>query len=374
MTKVLFLTNIPMIRQHRIDMYVDAIAKHFDVELWDLSQIYGNNEILNEMVQECIKIKDIYLFSEKLKEIKLDNEVFVITNILLHNLKLIYPILHRLNIPIININKDSSAAWMYSRGAICHIKMVGLKKFAKAFIHYNPILRRLLSYYRNGNVKYDFQLASYNFYPEDSRCFVKIHNIKYDEFRASQNEQSIISGDYILFIDAALADHPMFSKFKNGLNRSKYLTQLNQYFAELENKYGMPVVISAHPKSNYSQEDFPRRQIISYKTPVLIRFAKYIVAHYSTSLYDVILQKKPLKVLYSRDMLQSACYNTVITGIQVANYIAAECVDLDRATRNDFFVSEKEYEMFTKRFLLNEDKMTQSNGDLIISFLKDLQE
>jgi len=317
-------------------MYVDAVKAEYKVELWDLSPIYNNNELMQRKEPDSIVIKDIESFQKKLKDDSSKYKVIVVTNILITNLRLIYNIIHELNISIININKDSFPAWLCYREAVRSFSKIRFVSFINAAIHYLPLSRKIINYYANRDIKYDYQLASYNFYPEHCKSFIKIHNVKYDEYLFAQNEDSIIDGDYILFVDAALADHPMFNGARRKINRKEYIKSLNSLFSLLEQKYNMEVVISAHPKSNYSSVDFQGRKIIMYKTPVLIKHAKYIISHYSTSLFDAVLQKKPITILYSNDLLKSSCYGTVLAGMNLARFIGAGCLNMDNCKIRDF--------------------------------------
>ena len=371
--KVVFLTSIPIIKQHRFDMQIDAISDFYETEIWDLSALYNQNEVMYEKDNSCKSVFSLdQLRCLLLEELKV-TKIVVVTNILLIGLKKIYPVIHEMKIPIININKDSIAQWLIDISTLRNFSHIRIRSVIRALIRRNTITRKVYNFYLNGFVKYDYQLASYNFFPEESKKFIKIHNVKYDEFLDAQNHLNIVGSDYILFIDAALADHPMFMKSANRLDKASYLKQLNSYFQLIEKKYKIKVIISAHPKSNYSENDFEGRKIFLYKTPILIRHAKYIVTHYSTSLFDVILQKKPFKVLYSKELLDAACSITVRSGIQVAKLVDVDCVNLDNPTFDDFRVSDSAYEAFKLKYLVNSDKMGIHNKELILQFLSQLE-
>lgn len=372
--KVIFVTNIPFIRQHRIDMYVDAIASVYETELWDLSIAFECRERIQNLEPDSVKISSMEEFRQKLAEEKKNTEIVLITGILLFNLKKIYPIVHGMDIPIININKEAFASWMGNEGYLNNLKGGGVKTYLKALLRYNGVARRINKMLRFPGVKYDYMLSSYNFYPEESRNFVKIHHIKYDEFVAAKYQNSIINGKYILFVDAALADHPMYTGNPRKIDRRVYLQQLNKYFHLLEDKYKIKVVISAHPKSNYSKDDFNGRDVIVYKTPVLIAHASYVVSHYSTSLIDVVLHKKPLKVLYSKELMQSVCRYCTAMGLQMADMLHVEKVDLNAPKDSEFWVDEIAYQDFTDKYIINKEHADKTNKEQILDFLAQINE
>lgn len=371
--KIIFITNIPFIRQHRIDMYVDSIAECYDVAMWDLSVAYGNGDVVKEKEQESILISSISEFSSKLREEKGKDDVVIVTGILISNLKKIYNIIKGLDIPIVSINKEAFAAWLGNKGYMSQIWNGSFKSFVKAILFYNSFSRRLHNAIFNRGIKYDYLLASYNFNPEESIKFIRIHHLKYDEFLAANNQPSVVEGEYILFVDAALADHPMYANHPNKVNRETYLRQLNDYFDKLEDCYHMKVVISAHPKSMYLKNDFRGREIIMYKTPVLVRHSTYIVSHFSTSLIDAVLHNKPMKIMYSPDLMKSTCRYSTAMGLQLAKMLNCETVNLDSPTITDFYIDSKAYEKFREKYVINREQQQLTNKEQINLFLKKLQ-
>lgn len=371
--KVIFLTNVPFIRQHRIDMYVDAISEFFEISMWDLSLAYSNKDIVKEKEINSVVIHSLTEFSDKLSVEVSCGRVVIITGILIRNLKRIFPIINKLGVPIVNINKESFAAWMGDVGYMSQMWNGSIKSFIKALLVYNTFSRKVRNFLFYNGIKYDYLLSSYNFNPEESKQFVKIHHIKYDEYLTAKLQPSIIEGDYILFIDAALADHPMYTGHHNKIDRALYLSQINNYFNLLENKYKMKVVISAHPKSMYKSDDFMGREIIMYKTAVLIRYSKFVVSHYSTSLIDVVLYNKPLKVMYSSALMSSVCRYCTVMGLQMAKMLNVDTINLDSPKIDDFYVDINSYNNFRDKYIINNEKINKSNKELIIDLLLNLK-
>ncbi len=371
--KVLFFTNVPAIRQHRLDLYCDAVSESFETEFWDLSPLYGRDEGNAGMEFPTVKVQSLGELEDRLKREQERWEPVIITNILLRRLNLIYSRVHRLGIPIVNITKETMYTWLFNTASVRKIGRLGTVSSLRVLFRLSPITRQLMYRKEYGGARYDYQLATYNFFPEESRHFVKIHNVKYDESLKARDQAPVVEGDYILFLDEALADHPMFRHGGVGIDRQKYLTSLNAYFALLEKETRMEVVISAHPKSQYAPEDFPGRKVIMYQTPVLIRYARSVVSHYCTSLLDVILQNKPFKALYSKELMDSPCERLILSGMQLARKVGVECVDLDNPVLHDFTVPARKYARFTRRYLVNPKKMDRSNGEIIVQFLKTLK-
>lgn len=368
--KIIFATGIPFIRQHEIDMYVDSISSKYAIEKWDLSSLYGRSNDMTEVISDRNIISSIDEFEMELHRLcQIDNVVFV-TNILTKKLNLIYNFLKKENVPIVNINKEGLAAWLSYRAIQ---KKISLEYILSTVVKNCVPLRILYKRIFEGRARYDYLLSSYNFFPEECHCFYKIHNIKYDEYLSARNSENVMDGEYILFVDAALAGHPMFAKSKNPLDEVGYIKSLNYYFDMLEEKYNLPVVISAHPKSCYNAETFHGRPIIKYKTPELIQHCKYVISHYSTSLVNALLLKKPIKVLTSRELECSGVKKSVYMGIEFARRTNVEIVDLDNPVFNDFYVDLKAYDKFLDKYILNQDRVGVSNSKLIIEFMNLLE-
>ena len=86
------------------------------------------------------------------------------------------------------------------------------------------------------------------------------------------------------------------------LNPQTYYAELDRFFALAEQKYGLEVVISAHPKARYSKNEFRGRKVIADKTSVLVRYAEFVICHASTSVGYAVLHRKPLWTIYTDEM------------------------------------------------------------------------
>jgi hypothetical protein len=71
---------------------------------------------------------------------------------------------------------------------------------------------------------------------------------------------------------------------------------MNNFFDALELLTGAAVVIAAHPRFNKKEHKgvFDRRTVIHGKTMELVKSAKFVVTHSSTSISGAVLFRKPL--------------------------------------------------------------------------------
>jgi hypothetical protein len=133
--------------------------------------------------------------------------------------------------------------------------------------------------------------------------FFPINYVDYDlAISKSKKDTPLLKMEYMLFIDQAHCSHPDLKiVYKNEGEITSfndiYLEQLCEIFQEAEKKMGLPVVIAAHPKSNYKDGDFNDRLIIKNKTAQLISGASVIFAHFSTASLQASYYKIPIHFL-----------------------------------------------------------------------------
>ena len=116
----------------------------------------------------------------------------------------------------------------------------------------------------------------------------------------------IIETDYIVFCDIYFPYHSdltYFLKLKKFPDGKKYQERMRMYFDFLEEKYNIPVVIAAHPKSNYKGGEFGNREIIKYHTDSLVKYSKMVTMHICNTISYAILCNKPIAYIVTDDYL-----------------------------------------------------------------------
>lgn len=374
--KVLFLTSVPFSEQHEISLNVKNISEKYDVEKWDLSQIYKTTANRNFIsASDVKKIETIESFEEHLRdEVQRDN-VLIVTDILLYNLKIIYSAIKKYPIDIVTINKEIMAGWIIQNGILSEkLRSSNLIPKMKAELKQSKLISGLISRLKCGNCKYDYVLASANIRPDAGKNFFQIHHVKYDEFLEEIKSEDLVDDKYILFIESGLTSHPMLKGKKGRLNEQVYLKQMNDYFDRLQEKTGMQVVVALHPKSVFEPGAFNDRLVFQGKTSQLIQHCEYIVSHGSTSFINAVLANKPIKVLTSYEIENSASNSIVAYGLGFAKLLDLEVVDLNHATLNDFVVNQNAYESFKQKYVINMDHRDKTNKELIVNFIDSLSE
>jgi len=370
---VLFLSFAPLHKMHFTDMYINDISKVFSTDIWDISMLGGERDRKNEEFPDIRRIRDLSEFTSSLDALKEEHkDIAVISNILIYHLHLIYHELHRRNIPVIHIDKESIIFWMRDNYLKRHPDQIPENEKSKYFWTGNRLTAMAYHYLENQHVKFDYLLGARNYFPDSAKHFVHIHNLKYDEYLRSTKEAPVLENEYILFMDAGMAHLPSLSGKADSVDQDEYLRRMNHLFDRLEDQYGIPVVIAAHPKSEYPENAFGNRQVILYKTAALARYARFVLAHYSTSLIDLVLQRKPIVFMYAPEYFQSASRTITITTAEYAYMLNAPLIDISKDDSLDIHMDEEAYARFEEDHILNADHRDTPNADLIISFLKEL--
>jgi hypothetical protein len=371
--KIIFLTSIPFMKHNYKDLYVESVKNKFPIEMWDLSKIYKLNYNQEDLVDNVLKIENLQDLDNNLKRVTLDDDIVIITNILKDILEKVDYIFKKYNVITVSITKESQSEWIRHRVYLDFPQGMQWKKRLKAIPANSKVLKKIYHILKYKNVKFDYMLASGNYQPELCKNFYQIHHVKYDEYLQALDSVSIIEGDYILFLDGAFADHPSYIDKKNSLIHDDYVNDLNFFFDKIEEHCHMPVVISAHPKSKYKQNDFGERAIIKYKTPELIQHAKIIITHQTTSLINAILLYKPIYIIYNEKIMHSCVGDYMRWGFEYAKLLGIDIINMGKQEFeiNDT-IDKKKYDWFIKNHIVNVQKLELSNAELICDFLNNL--
>ena len=110
----------------------------------------------------------------------------------------------------------------------------------------------------------------------------------------------------IVFLDQNLPFHSDFKvlKRKPPVTPEVYFPALRKFFDELEQTLGMPVIIAAHPRANYSNGNnyFGGRKLIIGQTLPLVCESSLVLTHHSTAVNIAVMAWRPVLVLTSKQL------------------------------------------------------------------------
>lgn len=177
-----------------------------------------------------------------------------------------------------------------------------------------------------------------------------------------------INGEYILYVDQGVTNHPDFYKYAaKSIDESikkDYISCINDFFSMLEKKFNCPVVIAAHPRVDYSQNIYTSRKVIKNNTQMLISKAKLILIMYSTALDYVVLYKKPFIAIEDRfiaGLLGENTYRNIYNAYKKGFNIEAYNLHENKTDRIDNYIKyyDDTYEQFIRDYIIDDSSNRQ---------------
>ncbi len=373
--KLIFMNDIGVNLDSANLMSYYYLKEYYPFEVWDLSSIFKTEGTIKN-IEEAESIPSITIFEESLAALVKNEQIIIITNMVEVPWRKLAPIAKRYKVPVICTQKNNFFDILRNKIAFDFTIKVNWKYRVGYIIWKYRITRSLYNLLTRKNVKYDYLISAYNSKPETVRHFVRAHNVKYDEYLANKNSENLVGQKYILFIDSALCYHPIdFSKPDPNWDSDIYIRQLNSYFELLEQKYKMPVVISLHPVTygRVTAETFNGRQISYGKTAQLIQHCEFVVSHYSTSLINTVLAKKPAVIISSKQIENSLRKRQQSWAFAFAKYCDFALDSLDDPVVPEVSVNSEKYEKFTKKYLVDTTRPEKSNSQIMLELLRSIE-
>lgn len=219
------------------------------------------------------------------------------------------------------------------------------------------------------NVDFFFNSGEKNF------SNVKINHPDYDDFlrykRSNSNVSIFPKNSYIVFIDTFFGRHPDEKNIYGAFLGDNLLWQekLCKYFALVEQKFGVEVVIAAHPKSDYANNEWGGRKIIKNKTLDLISNSLFVLQDISTSIaYSILCEKKVYMIATDEFYL--------VYKLQIDNLRKKLNLPFCRVENNDlseYFNQEYSFDKFNEYkygYLTSPETEDKLTSDILIDWLK----
>jgi hypothetical protein len=261
MKKIIIITTQTFNEKNEKNYFWNEFKKNnHSIEFWGIYNCIYTNKIDNQ------NNKDIFYFNSikdvKVKLSKLENDsiyffIYFPINLKTYSLfKLVS--LKAKQIIKLDYNHSLSNFTEQNNGLIDKIvyfssakKMVNLflYKIAQRLIKKNT--KKIQLFLTGNSIGFDYSLTFDDYF----------------SYIETQNQEPILNYNYILFLDIYLPHHIDFVTHKiKTIDAKIYYKKLNSFFDKLEKQLNMPVVIAAHPKSNYKNEFLNRKCIINENT------------------------------------------------------------------------------------------------------------
>lgn len=135
------------------------------------------------------------------------------------------------------------------------------------------------------------------------------HSFDYDVFLEQASTVANCAKPYAVFLDEDMVYHSDYdhASLIPPATEMKYFSGMNAFFDTFEKKYGLEVIIAAHPRARYDLRPglWGDRKLISGETATLVKNASVVLVHQSTSVSYAVLWKKPIVYLTSNELAES---------------------------------------------------------------------
>lgn len=318
--RIIILTELPFIDRHYTIWGVDTLIKNgFSVEVWDISSFLYDFKF---GIQDLLSDKNVHFkhckFSTKTEIINALSNVnrSDFLNVFIGyypKIFFIYRIISKKKIayavPLFNTLPISQKILSPSRTTSLSLikKFLAINKTTFIKNIPNMLIQRYSFGIKPASLAIAGGTASLDNtqYPVGKNTQILwAHSIDYDIFLQNNvnNEKNVtIPSNTGVFLDDYLPFHSDFeiNHINPPVSPEEYYPKLCKFFSYLEKKFGISIIIAAHPCANYDQlpDYFEGRPVFRSMTAQLVKKSRFVMIHASTSINFAILYQKPIVFL-----------------------------------------------------------------------------
>lgn len=374
--KVVYVSWVRLTDKYARDWYIDHLIKNgIEVEYWDivaLTREYHNE--VGELYPNYLRILQSYAEFEKLVQLNENSDAIYVM--------LINPS-WRTRLPFKILSKYNRRMAYINWGSMPLSSVPKLKKALSTLIgspyKFFELLFGMVAWevYKNLRLVKPFDVvfsAGSGIAKSDqfAKEVVNFNLCDYDNYlRAKVSKKPLVKGKYAVFLDINL---PFQSDLAvvglQALSAKIYYQSLNRFFALLEQKYNLKIVIAAHPKSMLDKTLFGSRENYRLCTAELVKDADFVVAHHSTALSYAVLNLKPCFFIYTDEM--SLLYqDTIVRWLySLASFLDSPIYNIDKII-NDQDITLREpninrYDDFKYSYLTSQESEGQLSKNIFL--------
>ena len=181
----------------------------------------------------------------------------------------------------------------------------------------------------------------------------------------------IVDGHYVVFLDVYLPYHSDLKLISGAsVNPEVYYASLNRFFALIEVKYAVKVVIAAHPRADYRTNPFDGREIYLNQTAGLVKYSDFVLTHQSTSLSYAVLNHKPIIFVYTNEMTSRCRYTVMGYLFSYSSYLDAAIYNIDEIAQGGKIdireVKLKNYNEYKYNYLTTRDTENTTTQEIFL--------
>lgn len=208
-------------------------------------------------------------------------------------------------------------------------------------------------------------------FPKDNPSLIKAHNFDYDFFLTDNKPDVEIDEDGVVFLDGDEAYHADYVhlNIRPYVTSEKYFPTMNNGLCKIAKELRCDTKIAAHPRSNYKSKPCKYSlPILKDQTFDLIKRARVVVSHGSSSLQWAIIMRKPI-ILVTTEEMRKSLVNHLTEGF--ANTLGKEVLNLDRFPskydwKSELFVDESKYKNYIETYIKQSGTPEKLLWDIVI--------
>ncbi|WP_195374623.1 hypothetical protein [uncultured Parabacteroides sp.] len=366
--KIIIICHEPLTIRIRSNFYIEEyINAGFNVEYWDLSQaIYPGIKLADQLdVSYVKKINDLDSLKRVLDVEDIVNSIFIVEVNYSWNNRFLFKVLSDKQCYMVRID-------MYGNTVLnvpLKSKLAGLSISRIPDILLRQIQQRRFDLFTKRNKVKGYDKIFSSSYLVMNR--VPINHPDYESYKRTLEFDS--EDKYIVFLDVFFPLHPdliyMFGYEK--ISAYCYQQSLTAFFDKMEKRFNLPVVIAAHPKSNYIGTEFGNRKILKGDTVSLVRKAAMVFLHSSNSVSSAILNDKPFELITNNEYNKNGLIKNTLNKLAV---VLGKCIyNIDEIDVNTMEVKRMDPQKraeYINSYLASKETMNTSNVDLLIAEFK----
>ena len=306
MKKITIFNHEPLIQRNYQYYQIDELINlGYEVEYVSLNNCYKNikyNNILDSPIN--IEVQNYEELCKLLKNYK-ECICFLEFPLELKTLK-IFTLINRHFSLIIKCN------FYYQLGSYRSLKFKLFDYFSRLFYYkayesiFNLIDRNVASFIA---ILLNIRCYDIVFTPGTSGHFMykKVCNINNPDYENSKNAISVKREyAYSVFLDCNIPYHPEFEMGKQkSIDPEVYFSKMNNIFQRFENETCTKIIVAAHPKAKYVNNEFLGREVLYGQSENLVKGAKFVLSHFSLSINFAVIFDKPLYLILLSEFVTS---------------------------------------------------------------------
>ena len=361
----------------------DIFLEHdISIELWDFRKLYkiyfDNNgfETDVDIVNEPVKSKVFLSFNEL-------NTITDLSSVFIFDMRVSDDSVYSTNwfrtkgAVIVKLEQGLIPHFVWKPRVLDYLVIIRNKFLKLGLRNFIRAIYRTISTHSSEIQYLDIKVCSGSVSKCSEREFeIRSHAFDFDIFLQEKSKPKS-DKNYVLFLDCGATNHPDYQKLKNFppyCSDEVYFPLIKSFFDKVEEITGLPVVIALHPrikntKSLYAK--FGNREVISGKTAQLVKDAKLILNHDSTSMNFAALWAIPM-IIITTDQLEKSAYREMESQDQ---FLKTNRLNINKPYNDmDFFEIAKkplsQYNNYIETFIKLNDSPSQHSAEILIQGLK----